>query len=116
MNRDQSYLIDIHKFGQETLEFVQGIDEVSFASDRKTQNAVLYSITIVGEAVKQLSPEFRAKNPQIPWKAIAGMRDKCVHDYRQINTRRVWQMTQTSIPELLQAIEPLLPVEDEDPE
>lgn len=116
MNRDQSYLIDIHKFGHEVMEFVQDMDAADFAGDRKTQNAVLYCITILGEAVKQLSPEFRAQHPQIPWKDIAGMRDKCVHDYRQINIRRVWQITQTSIPALLQALEPLLPVEDEDPQ
>jgi|LakMenEpi03Aug12_release.lakeMendotaPanAssembly.Ray.scaffolds.fasta_scaffold51317_6 uncharacterized protein with HEPN domain len=40
------------------------------------------------------------------------MRDKCVHDYRQINVNQVWQITQTSIPELLQALAPLLPTED----
>lgn len=70
----------------------------------------------MGEATKKLSPEFRAKNAQIPWKNIAGMRDKCVHDYRQIDIVLVWQITQINIPELLQAIEPLLPVEYGDSE
>ncbi len=116
MNRDQSYLIDIHQYGQDAMEFVKGMDEVSFVGDRKTQNAVLYCITILGEAAKKLSPEFRSENPQVPWKEIAGMRDKCVHDYRQLNVRRVWQVTQSSIPELLQAIKPFLPMEDEYPQ
>ncbi|MDA0267732.1 MAG: DUF86 domain-containing protein [Cyanobacteria bacterium] len=57
-------------------------------------------------------PELRAQHPQIPWKQIAGMRDKSVHDYRQVNSRRVWQIIQTSIPELLQNIQPLLSTED----
>jgi uncharacterized protein with HEPN domain len=73
---------------------------------------VIYSVTVMGEATKKLSPEFRAQNPQIPWKKIAGMRDKCVHDYRQINSYRVWEIIQTSIPELLQSLEALLPTED----
>lgn len=112
MNRDQSYLIDLNKFGQDIVDFVQGIDVASFADDYKTQSAVLYCITILGEATKNLSPEFRAQHPQVPWKQIAGMRDKCVHDYRQINIHRVWQVTQSSVPERLQAIQPLLPAED----
>lgn len=112
MNRDLSYLLDIYQYGQDVVEFVQGMDEANFAADTITQRAVIYSITVIGEATKKLSPEFRAQNPQIPWKKIAGMRDKCIHDYRQINSYRVWEIIQTSIPELLQALEPLLPTED----
>ncbi|MEM9117770.1 MAG: DUF86 domain-containing protein [Cyanobacteria bacterium P01_F01_bin.56] len=112
MNRDPSYLLDIYQYGQDVVEFVQGMDATSFATDVVTQRAVIYSITIMGEATKKLSAELRAQNPQIPWRQLAGMRDKCVHDYRQIDTVFVWQVAQTSIPALLQAIEPLLPTED----
>ena len=112
MNRDPFYLLDIYHYGQDVVEFVQGMDEASFVTDHKTQKAVLYCIAIMGEATKKLSSELRAQNPQIPWKDIAGMRDKCVHDYRQIDIPLVWQITQTSIPALLQALEPLLPTED----
>lgn len=112
MNRDRFYLLDIYQYGQDVVEFTQGMDEASFTADRKTQRAVIYCIAIMGEATKKLSSELRAQNPQIPWKEIAGMRDKCVHDYRQIDPTRVWKITQTSIPELLQAIELLLPTED----
>lgn len=112
MNRDLSYLLDIYQYGKDVVEFVQGKDEASFAADVIMQRAVIYSITIMGEATKKLSPELRAQTPQIPWKQIAGMRDKCVHDYRQINSHRVWQIIQTDIPELLQSLEPLLPTED----
>jgi uncharacterized protein with HEPN domain len=109
MNRDPSYLLDIHKYAQDILLCVDGIDEATFTTDLKTQYAVLYGITILGEAVKRLSPEFRSQNPQIPWKQIAGMRDKLIHDYRQINILQVWQVTQTSIPDLITQIQPLLP-------
>ncbi|MDA0268420.1 MAG: DUF86 domain-containing protein [Cyanobacteria bacterium] len=57
MNRDLSYLLDIYQYGQDVVEFVQGMDEASFAADLKTQRAVIYSITIMGEATKKLSPE-----------------------------------------------------------
>jgi uncharacterized protein with HEPN domain len=113
MNRDLSYLLDIYQYGQDAIEFVKGMDEHSFAADLKAQRAVIYSITIMGEATKKLSSEFRAENPQVPWKQIAGMRDKCVHDYRQVNIQRVWKIIQVNIPELLQAIELLLPRENQ---
>jgi uncharacterized protein with HEPN domain len=112
MNRDLSYLLDIYQYGQDVVEFVQNMDEARFETDVITQRAVIYSIAVMGEATKKLSTEFRAQHPQIPWKEMAGMRDKCVHDYRQINVRRVWQIIQTSIPELLEALEPLLPTQD----
>ncbi|MGD1860181.1 MAG: DUF86 domain-containing protein [Leptolyngbyaceae cyanobacterium] len=112
MNRDPFYLLDIYQYGQDAVEFVKRLDAASFTTDVVTQRAVIYSITIMGEATKKLSAELRARNPHIPWRQIAGMRDKCVHDYRQIDTVFVWQVTQTSIPALLQAIEPLLPTKD----
>lgn len=56
MNRNPSYLLDIDKFAKDILQFVENLDEVSFSTDIKTQNAVLFNITIIGEAVKQLTP------------------------------------------------------------
>ena len=109
MNRDESYLLDIARFAQEAQELVEGMDAETFAMDRKAQLAVLYEITILGEAVKRLSPEFRRQHPAVAWKQIAGMRDKVIHDYREVNIPRVWQTLQTNIPELLKYIEPLLP-------
>lgn len=109
MNRNPSYLLDIDKFAKDILQFVENLDEVSFSTDIKTQNAVLFNITIIGEAVKHLTPEFREQNPQIPWGKIAGMRDKLIHDYRQINIQQVWLVTQIDIPELLKNLQPLLP-------
>ena len=108
MNRDPQYLLDILQYGQDALEFVRGLDEASFAQDIKTQRAVIYCIAVMGEATKKLSPELRSQNPHIPWKDIAGMRDKCVHDYRQIDARLLWLVTQTSIPDLLRSIEALV--------
>lgn len=112
MNRDQSYLSDIFRFANEVLQFVEPLDESSFTADYKTQMAVLYALSIVGEATKKLSPEFRSQHPTIPWKRIAGMRDKLVHDYRQVDVDIVWQVTQIDIPDLLTALQPLLSPEE----
>ncbi|MCM1985110.1 DUF86 domain-containing protein [Lyngbya confervoides BDU141951] len=83
--------------------------QADFASDRKTQSAVLYQIAILGEAVKRLPQEFRSQHPDIPWTAMAGMRDKLIHDYEGVDVARVWLTLESSIPSLLNSIEPLLP-------
>ncbi|MGD1927726.1 MAG: DUF86 domain-containing protein [Leptolyngbyaceae cyanobacterium] len=107
--RDQASLLDIAKAGQSALAFVDGLPLNDFATDLKTQSAVLYQIAILGEAVKRLSPEFRAQHSAIDWRSIAGMRDKLIHDYGSVNIKRVWATLQTSLPQLLTDIEPLLP-------
>lgn len=111
-SRDQSSLIDIITACQLALEFIDGLNQSDFADDRKTQSATLYQLAIIGEAVKRLSPEFREQYPAIPWRAIAGMRDKLVHDYEGVDPNRIWLTLQTSIPELLSFLTPLLPIAD----
>jgi uncharacterized protein with HEPN domain len=85
------------------------MSQSEFEADRKTQSAVLYQIAILGEAVKRLSPELRQQSPDVPWGAMAGMRDKLIHDYEGVDVTRVWLTLQSSIPSLLQVILPLLP-------
>ena len=107
--RDQASLLDIAQAAESALAFVDGLTLNEFATDLKTQSAVLYQIAILGEAVKRLSPEFRSQHSAIDWRAIAGMRDKLIHDYGNVDIKRVWATLQTSLPQLLSDIEPLLP-------
>lgn len=106
--RDSAALLDITKAAQLALEFVAEMSPQAFEADRKTQSAVLYQIAILGEAVKRLSPEFRSQYSDIPWSAMAGMRDKLIHDYEGVDVERVWLTLQSSIPILLQSILSLL--------
>ena len=116
MNRDLSYLIDIATTCSTIVELIQGMSQASFVSDKRTYLAVLYEITITGEIVKRLSLEFRQKHPEIPWKQIAGMRDKLVHDYNKVDLDLTWEVTQSGIPELLEFVLPLLPEKEIDHE
>ncbi|MGG6270929.1 HepT-like ribonuclease domain-containing protein [Leptolyngbya sp. AN03gr2] len=109
MPNPQLGLLDILNSAQLAIEFVAEMNQQEFEVDRKTQSAVLYQIAILGEAVKRLSPEFRSQHPDIPWSAMAGMRDKLIHDYEGVDVERVWLTLQSSIPALLQSITPLLP-------
>ena len=62
---------------------------------------MLYQIVIIGEGVNRLSSNFVARNPQVPIRQIRGMRNRVVHEYKEVDLEILWQAIQTSIPELL---------------
>jgi uncharacterized protein with HEPN domain len=109
MHQDQSYLLDIAKLCQTILRLTANMTEVEFQHDERTQLAILYEMTILGEVVKRLSTEFRSQHSTIEWRRIAGMRDRLVHDYDEVKLDLVWEVVKTNIPELLEYITPLLP-------
>ncbi|MEA5421288.1 HepT-like ribonuclease domain-containing protein [Spirulina sp. CCNP1310] len=94
------------------LQLIEDMDRSTFIEDKRTHLAILYEITIVGEIVKRLSPLFRQNYPEIPWKQIAGMRDKLVHDYDKVDLDLTWEVTQSSIPRLLKFVEPFIPPQE----
>lgn len=112
MNQDQSYLLDIAKLCQTILRLTANMTEAEFQHDERTQLAILYEITILGEVVKRLSAEFRSQHSIIEWRKIAGMRDRLVHNYGEVKIDLVWEVVKTNIPELLEYITPLLPRKD----
>jgi uncharacterized protein with HEPN domain len=92
-----------------SIEFKGAADKAEFLADAKTQSAVLHQLLIIGEAVKRLSPEFRAAHPEVPWKLIAGTRDKLIHFYEGVDLEQVWRMVTSDLPALIRLIEPLAP-------
>jgi uncharacterized protein with HEPN domain len=79
-----------------------------FLRDRKTQDAVIRNLEVVGEAVKNLSQQFRDQHPQVPWKRVAGMRDLLIHRYFGVKLETVWEVVTTELPGLRAAIEAML--------
>lgn len=92
------YLRDILQNMQEAQEFVAGMTYEQFAVDKKTLNAVLRSIEVIGEAVKHVPEEIRQRYPDIPWKEMAGMRDKVIHFYFGVDTRIVMEFYHGTYP------------------
>jgi uncharacterized protein with HEPN domain len=112
MSPDDSALFDIVKAARRILQFVRDSDHSSFMDDIEKQSAVLYQIVIVGEAVKRLTAEFRARHTTVPWRDVAGMRDRVVHGYDDVDLERVWAVATDEVWRLLAQLEPLLPTEE----
>lgn len=79
-----------------------------FGRDVKTQDAVIRRIQIIGEAVKNLPKSYKTKHSAIPWREIAGMRDRLIHGYFGVNLDTVWKTIKQDIPRLKKQISPLL--------
>ena len=76
-----------------------------FLNDIKTQDAVVRNLEIIGEATKNISNDFKEKYPQIPWKKLAGVRDRLIHHYFGINYDIVWVIVKEELPEIISRIE-----------
>jgi len=79
-----------------------------FFADRMTQDATLRKLEVIGQAVKNLSDTTKSHQPEIPWKQIAGMRDKVIHDYFGVNLEIVWAVIEKDLPKLETAVAALL--------
>ncbi|MBI3525558.1 MAG: DUF86 domain-containing protein [Betaproteobacteria bacterium] len=83
--------------------YVDGLTKEDFQADKKTQQAVILNIVIIGEAATQLideNPDFANQHPGIPWKQMRGMRNRMAHGYFEIDLDIVWDTVQLSLPDL----------------
>src|SRR3989339_183268 len=89
-------------------KYTHRITSRNFMKNDMVQSAVMRELEIIGEAVKKLSREFKESHTDIPWKQIAGMRDKLIHDYFGVDKEAVWKTIQEDIPVLKNKIENIL--------
>ncbi len=93
------YIQDIIESMEKAQNFVVSISYEEFIEDEKTIFAVVRALEIIGEAVKNIPKDVRGNYPEIPWKEIAGMRDKMIHEYFGVNLKLVWNTIKKRIPE-----------------
>ena len=104
MPRDDATVVDVLRAARGAMAFVQGMDLSAFLGDAKTQAAVLHQLLVIGEAVRRLSEGFRGRHPGVPWHLMAGMRNKIIHEYDDVDLEEVWKTVREDLPELVNAL------------
>ncbi len=98
MKDDRAYTEHILHSISKIRDFTNGLIEEDFAANEMIQDAVIRNIEIIGEATKKISDNLKSSHPNIPWKEMAGMRDKLIHDYMGIDVAVVWKTVEKDIP------------------
>ncbi len=103
MKDDRVYLAQILDSVEKIREFVSGMDNDAFLKDRKTQSAVIMQLALIGELAKRISTPVKS-SIDVPWKEIAGFRDRAIHDYFQIDLQVAWDTITLDLEPLAGAI------------
>jgi hypothetical protein len=92
------YLDDMVEAIAKIERFTAAVTCDAFAADERTVLAVVQALQIPGEAAKQVAADVRERNPGVPWRQMAGMRDRLIHHYFRVEIALVWQTVQTDLP------------------
>ncbi|NDZ11418.1 hypothetical protein C7T35_23745 [Variovorax sp. WS11] len=106
-NRLADYIDHMQQAAADACGFVQGLAEDDFLADKRTQQAVIMSLIIIGEAATKVMDayaQFTDAHPEVPWRSMRGMRNRIAHGYFDINLEVVWDTVQTALPELLKQL------------
>ena len=109
MPRDyEVFLQDVLEAIANVAEFVGPMTRTEFEADKKTVHAVVRDLEVIGEAIKSVPAEVRARHPQVPWQRVAGLRDILIHHYFEIDIDIVWDIIQNKLPKLKLQIQAVL--------
>lgn len=103
------YLLDMREALADIREFTHGMAFVDFQHDKKTYNAVLRSLEVLGEAAGKIPTEIRARHA-LPWGEMIGMRNSLIHEYFGVDASIVWQTLIEDLPPLESEIDKIIPL------
>ena len=104
INRLPDYIEHMQQAASDACVFTAGLSKADFLEDKRTQQAVIMSLIILGEAATKVMDgyrDFAASHAEIPWRSMRGMRNRIAHGYFEINLELVWDTVQQALPELL---------------
>jgi uncharacterized protein with HEPN domain len=108
-DRDAAYLWDMLDAARAILDFAEAKSFEGYLQDRMLQLAVERALEIMGEAARSVSPDFRLKHPEIPWKGIIAQRNVLAHEYGAINQDLIWEVVTVHLPDLVAKLEQMVP-------
>lgn len=109
MSRDAAYALDMLTVARRALRHLGGADYERFRNDDMMQDAVIRCLEVLGEAARHISAEYAAAHPEVPWRTTSRMRHRLAHDYDRIELSIVWDTVHVDLPDLITALEPLVP-------
>lgn len=105
---DRVYIEHMIDTANKAMSFVAGLSREDFDNNEQLKLAVTHLLQIIGEAARRVSLDFRESHPEIPWKAIVGMRNKVVHDYLNVDEDIVWDTVKQDLTPLILKLTRLL--------
>ena len=106
-SRVPDYLDHMLEAALQACAYVEGSTKEEFLADKRTQQAVILNIILIGEEATKLLKDneaFADQHPQLPWRGMKGMRNRIAHGYFEINLDTVWETVQSALPQLLQQL------------
>lgn len=105
---DKDFLSDIREAVRRITAYTAGMTYEAFLAGTRTQDAVIRNLEVMGEATKNLSAELRARYPEMPWKGMAGVRDRLIHHYFGVNLDIVWDIVTRELPDVASRIDEMM--------
>lgn len=102
---DQTRLRHMLDAAREAMEMARGQQRADLDTDRKLCLSLVHLLEVFGEAAKAVSPDFRQEHRDLPWRKIAGMRDRLIHGYFDVNLDIVWQTVTGDLADLVAKLE-----------
>ena len=107
------YIVDMIEFAEKVLAYTKGVDQDTLVADPLRYDAVLRNLELIGEAATHIPGHVRAAHPDVPWRAIVGLRNRLAHGYLTVSDRVVWTTIQEAVPSLVPSLRKVLNAADE---